>query len=78
MFGKWCSLAFLCGMFFVYTVDRALLGLLAIPIQTETGMSDLRFGILNSAVFWTYAAAVPFAGTALRDDGRDSGLCSRF
>ena len=62
MSGKWCSLAFLCAMFFVYTVDRALLGLLAIPIQAETGMSDLRFGILNSAVFWTYAAAVPFAG----------------
>ena len=60
--GKWCLLAFLCVMFFVYTVDRALLGLLAIPIQAETGMSDLRFGILNSAVFWTYAAAVPFAG----------------
>ncbi len=62
MSGKWCSLAFLCVMFFVYTVDRALLGLLAIPIQAETGISDLRFGILNSAVFWTYAAAVPFAG----------------
>ena len=54
---KWHSLAFLCGIFFVYTVDRALLGLLAIPIQNETGVSDLQFGILNSAVFWTYALA---------------------
>ena len=60
--GKWTLLAFLCGIFFVYTVDRALLGLLAIPIQSETGMSDVRFGILNSAVFWTFAAFVPFAG----------------
>ena len=59
---KWQSLAFLCGIFFVYTVDRALLGLLAIPIQNETGVSDLQFGILNSVVFWTYALAVPFAG----------------
>ncbi len=59
---KWHSLAFLCGIFFVYTVDRALLGLLAIPIQNETGVSDLQFGILNSVVFWTYALAVPFAG----------------
>lgn len=62
--GKWTLLAFLCGIFFVYTVDRALLGLLAIPIQSETGISDVKFGILNSAVFWTYAAIVPFAGLA--------------
>lgn len=62
MGGKWSCLAFLCGIFFVYTVDRALLGLLAIPIQQETGISDFEFGVLNSAVFWTYAVAVPFAG----------------
>ena len=62
--GRWTMLAFLCGIFFVYTVDRALLGLLAIPIQQETGISDVQFGILNSAVFWTYAAVVPFAGLA--------------
>jgi MFS family permease len=64
MKNKWGLLAFLCGTFFVYTIDRALLGLLAIPIQEETGISDLQFGILNSAVFWTYAAIVPFAGLA--------------
>ena len=62
MIGKWKLLAFLCGVFFVYTIDRALLGLFAIPIQEETGISNLRFGLLNSAVFWTYAAIVPFAG----------------
>ena len=59
---KWCCLAFLCGIFFVYTVDRALLGLLAIPIQQETGISDFEFGVLNAAVFWAYAVTVPFAG----------------
>ena len=60
--GKWTLLAFLCGIFFIYTVDHALLGLLAIPMQSEMEISDVRFGILNSAVFWTYAAVVPFAG----------------
>jgi MFS family permease len=64
MKNKWWLLAFLCGTFFVYTIDRALLGLLAIPIQEETGISDIQFGILNSAVFWAYAAIVPFAGLA--------------
>ena len=61
---KWSVLAFLCGIFVIYTVDRALLGLLAIPIQQETGLSDVRFGLLGSAIFWTYALAVPFAGLA--------------
>ena len=62
MKSKWTVLAFLCGIFFTYTVGRALLGLLAIPIQESFGISGIRFGILNSAVFWTYAAIVPFAG----------------
>ena len=57
-------LAFLCGIFVTYTVDRALLGLLAIPIQEETGLSNVKFGVLSSAIFWTYALAVPFAGLA--------------
>ena len=58
----WSTLLFLCGLFFVYTVDRAFLGLLAIPIQQETGIGDLQFGVLNSAIFWSYALCVPFAG----------------
>lgn len=62
MSDRWKILAFLCGICFVYTIDRALLGLLAIPIQTEIGLSDVRFGVLNSAVFWAFAALVPFSG----------------
>jgi len=62
MKNKWTLLAFLCGIFFVYTVDRSMLGILTIPIQKETGISDTAFGILNAAIFWTYAAFVPFAG----------------
>lgn len=61
---KWTILLALCVIFVLYTIDRALLGLLAIPIQAETGISDVRFGILGSAIFWAYALAAPFAGMA--------------
>ena len=64
MRNKWTVLAFLCGIFVVYTVDRALIGLLAIPLQKDLGLTDLQLGVLSSAIFWTYAAAVPFAGLA--------------
>ena len=59
---KWTILAFLCGLFLVYTVDRAILGVLAIPIQDELKLSDVQFGLLSSGIFWTYALVVPFAG----------------
>ena len=59
---KWLLLAFLCGLFLVYTVDRAILGVLAIPIQDELKLSDVQFGLLSSGIFWTYALVVPFAG----------------
>ena len=49
MRAKWSVLALLCAIFVVYTVDRALIGLLALPIQEETGLSNLRFGVLSSA-----------------------------
>lgn len=62
MRNKWALLLLLCATFAVYTVDRALLGPLAIPIQADTGITDVQFGILNAAVFWTYALLVPFAG----------------
>lgn len=62
MKGRWTILALLCAAVLVYTLDRALLGVLAIPIQEETGISDIQFGVLNSAVFWAYAVCVPFAG----------------
>ena len=59
---KWTILAFLCGLFLVYTVDRAILGVLAIPIQDELKLTDVQFGLLSSGIFWTYALVVPFAG----------------
>ena len=62
--GKWKLLAFLCAIFVTYTIDRALLGILAVPIQEETGISNVRFGILSAAIFWTYSICVPFSGLA--------------
>ena len=59
---KWFALAFLCCIFVIYTIDRALLGLLVIPIQREIGLSDVKMGILNAAIFWTYAIFAPFSG----------------
>ncbi len=46
----------------VYTIDRALLGILAKPIQNELGITDSQFGMLSAAVFWTYSVCVPFSG----------------
>lgn len=62
MKSKWSILCFLCGTFVVYTIDRAAIGILAIPIQKDLGISDIQFGVLNAAIFWTYAAIVPIAG----------------
>ena len=64
MKGKWTVLAFLCAIFVTYTVDRALLGILAKPIQDELGLTNGQLGILSAAVFWTYAICVPFSGLA--------------
>ena len=57
---KWTMLAFLCAIFVLYTIDRAMLGLLAVSIQAETGLSNVKFGVLSAAIFWTYAVCVPF------------------
>jgi len=62
--GRWTLVGFLCTLFVFYTVDRALLGILAVPIQDETGIDNVRFGILSAAVFWTYSVCVPFSGLA--------------
>ena len=42
--------------------DRALFGLLVIPIQKSTGLSDVQIGFVDTAMFWVYAILVPFAG----------------
>ncbi|MBR4653593.1 MAG: MFS transporter [Kiritimatiellae bacterium] len=59
---KWTTLAFLCLAFFFYMTDRHLFGLLVIPIQKETGLSDIQIGFIDTVLFWVIALAMPFSG----------------
>ena len=59
---KWVVLALLSGAFFFHQADRALFGLLTIPIQADLGLTDLQIGWVNTALFCTLAVATPFAG----------------
>lgn len=60
MQNKWTLLAFIAGIHVTYVVARSLLGVLAVPIQKETGLDNVSFGVLVAASFWTHAAFVPF------------------
>ena len=62
MRNKWSLLAFIAAIHVTYVVSRSLLGILAVPIQTDTGIDNVSFGFLLAAIFWTHAAVVPFAG----------------
>lgn len=59
---KWLMLALLSAAFFFHQADRALFGLLTIPIQDELKLSDLQIGWVNTALFCTLAVTTPFAG----------------
>ncbi|MGN0832209.1 MAG: MFS transporter [Kiritimatiellia bacterium] len=59
---KWVTLGLLSCAFFFHQADRALFGLLTIPIQQELALTDLQIGWINAALFCTLAVATPFAG----------------
>ena len=59
---KWVMLGLLSCAFFFHQADRALFGLLTIPIQDELGLTDLQIGWINTALFCTLALATPIAG----------------
>lgn len=59
---KWVTLSFLSLAFFFYMSDRALFGLLVIPIQQTTGLTDIQIGCVDTILFWVYALLVPVAG----------------
>lgn len=59
---KWILLGLLSSAFFFHQADRALFGLLTIPIQDELGLDDLQIGWINTALFCTLAVTTPFAG----------------
>ena len=67
MFGKtykWAVLAMLSCAFFFHQADRALFGLLTIPIQQDLGLSDVQIGWINTVLSWTLAAMTMIAGFA--------------
>ena len=48
--------------FFFHQADRALFGLLTIPIQKEIGLTDVQIGWINTTLSWTLAAMTVVAG----------------
>jgi len=59
---KWAVLGMLSCAFFFHQADRALFGLLTIPIQEDLGLTDLQIGWVNTALFCTLAVMTPIAG----------------
>ena len=63
-FYKWCVVAMLSCAFFFHQADRALFGLLTIPIQQDLGLTDGQIGWINTVLSWTLAAMTMVAGFA--------------
>ena len=61
---KWCVVAMLSCAFFFHQADRALFGLLTIPIQQDLGLTDGQIGWINTVLSWTLAAMTMVAGFA--------------
>ena len=61
-FYRWFLVAMLSCAFFFHQADRALFGLLTIPIQRDLGLSDVQIGWINSVLSWTLAGMAFIAG----------------
>ena len=59
---KWLLIAMLSCAFFFHQADRALFGLLTIPIQKDIGLTDVQIGWINTTLSWTLAAMTVIAG----------------
>ena len=59
---KWLLIAMLSCAFFFHQADRALFGLLTIPIQKDVGLTDVQIGWINTTLSWTLAAMTVVAG----------------
>ena len=59
---KWAVLAMLSCAFFFHQADRALFGLLTIPIQNDLHLSDVQIGWINTVLSWTLAGMAFIAG----------------
>ena len=61
-FYKWFLLLLLSCAFFFHQADRALFGLLTIPIQNDLGLTDVQIGWINTVLSWTLAGMAFIAG----------------
>ena len=61
---KWWVLGMLSCAFFFHQADRALFGLLTIPIQKDLALTDVQIGWINTVLSWTLAAMTMIAGFA--------------
>ena len=59
---KWLVLGLLSCAFFFHQADRALFGLLTIPIQDELKLTDVQIGWINTVLSWTLAGMAFVAG----------------
>ena len=59
---KWLLLGLLSCTFFFHQADRALFGLLTIPIQNELHLTDVQIGWINTVLSWTLAGMAFIAG----------------
>ena len=59
---KWLLLGLLSMAFFFHQADRALFGLLTIPIQNELHLTDVQIGWINTVLSWTLAGMAFVAG----------------
>lgn len=59
---KWFLIAMLSLAFFFHQADRALFGLLTIPIQEDLHLTDVQIGWINTTLSWTLAAMTVVAG----------------
>ena len=59
---KWFLIAMLSCAFFFHQADRALFGLLTIPIQSDLHLTDVQIGWINTTLSWTLAAMTDVAG----------------
>ena len=59
---KWLLVAMLSCAFFFHQADRALFGLLTIPIQDDLHLTDVQIGWINTTLSWTLAAMTVIAG----------------
>ena len=59
---KWFLLLLLSCAFFFHQADRALFGLLTIPIQKDLALTDVQIGWINTVLSWTLAGMAFVAG----------------